>query len=105
MRHVYMKDMRHVQRHLVMSCSCEMFDVRFLHLSGGRVGIVHSLTVHGLMRRGGSPKHRGLTAASSHIILGHSTVQTGYLRTGYFSLGFCCAILLVVWILSPRFHE
>ena len=49
MRHVYMKDMRHVQMHLVMSCSCEMFDVRFLHLSGGRVGIVHSLTVHGLI--------------------------------------------------------
>ena len=74
------------------------------HLRGGWVGHVH-FPVQLMVKPRGSPAHRGQTAISGCIILGHSASACCYIRTLYFCEGFIVALALAVWFLYPHFDE
>ena len=77
--------------------------MNLVHLtSPRRVGRARSFPVQLMVARG-SPAHRGQTAISGCIILGHSAPACGYIRTLYFCEGFIVALALVVWFLYPDF--
>ena len=74
------------------------------HLRGGWVGHVH-FPVQLMVKPRGSPAHRGQTAISGCIILGHSAPACCCIRTLYFCEGFIVALALAVWFLYPHFDE
>jgi len=71
----------------------------------GRDLLIPECHVEILMRRRGSPSHRGLTAVSGCIVLGHQTSNRFTIQITFFLLGFCIACGVILWALWPHFDE
>jgi hypothetical protein len=71
----------------------------------GRDLLIPVCHVEILMRRRGSPSHRGLTAVSGCIVLGHQTSNRFAIQITFFLLGFCTACGVILWALWPHLDE